>query len=94
MSDQPYTFRTRAEREDMLRQAVRGLVLTADDERTIAWLAGWATDTVESVVGLLDRVRATGGVEMLDLENAINERARGMTVVDLDEGNSGPGGVS
>ena len=40
-----------------LREAVRGVALTAEEERVLAWLAGQDGWTVEIIVNLLDRLR-------------------------------------
>lgn len=40
-----------------LLDALRGVTLTADDLRTVRWLAGWEPETVDRIAGWLDRVR-------------------------------------
>ena len=65
---------TTGEREDRLRHAVRGMDLTADDERAIAWLSRCEQSTVETVTRMFDRVRRAGFTDSLDLENALIDR--------------------
>jgi hypothetical protein len=75
MSDQPYTYLTAGQREDLLREACRGVELDARQERLLAWMARWDQDTIEGVASIMDAVRKAGGVDLLDLENAIRDRA-------------------
>jgi hypothetical protein len=91
-----YTYRAPAEREDALRDAVRGLAPDADEERILAWLSRWEAPTVATITNLFDKVRVAGMLERLDVENAFRRQrhashhapdARGIR----NPGNSGPG---
>ncbi|MEO3869365.1 hypothetical protein ABGB18_11085 [Nonomuraea sp. B12E4] len=42
----------------MLRDALAGVELGAEDERIVVWASGWDSPTVATVASLLCRVRA------------------------------------
>jgi hypothetical protein len=80
--------------EEALRNAVRGVDLDEQDERILTWLASCDRDVVEGVRSLLEKVREAGGVQILDLQNQIHDKARKIqSQGNYPEapGNSGPG---
>lgn len=40
-----------------IREAVRGLELSSDEERTLNWLAGWDAYSVGNIVSVLAKAR-------------------------------------
>ncbi|MCE7008760.1 hypothetical protein LWC34_39005 [Kibdelosporangium philippinense] len=55
-----YVPANRAQREVMIRDALRGVELGAYDERIVTWLSDWDIPTVAVIVSLLERARAAG----------------------------------
>lgn len=60
---------TREQREEALRDALRGIELGSYDERIVAWMLRMFDDgTLRTIVSLLERTRAAGMVDLLDIE--------------------------
>jgi hypothetical protein len=80
--------------EEALRNAVSGVDLDEQDERILTWLATCDPDVVEGVRSLFEKVREAGGVQILDLQNQIHDKARKIQHQGNHPevpGNSGPG---
>ena len=56
-----------------LEDVFRGVELTEDEIRTLTWIAGWKSQTVENLRSAIQKVRATA-LSALQVEN---ERLRG-----------------
>lgn len=92
--------------EAELRHALRGVELDERDEKIVEWAEQlWDGPTTAVICGLFEKVRIAGGVDILDLENQIHDKAQeirnhqgieGRPVsdpqsVDVWAGNTGPG---
>lgn len=42
---------------DRLKAATAGIDLTAGEERTLKWLSGWETSTVDNVAHIIEKAR-------------------------------------
>ena len=56
----PAGFMARAEQEQALEAALAGIELGGYDRRIAAWMAGWDTSTLVTVVSWIVRARAAG----------------------------------
>jgi hypothetical protein len=71
----PYT--DPEQREEALRDALRGVDLGRYDERMIAWaLKRFDNSTLRVFVSWMERARTAGMVDVLDADNVIRARLR------------------
>lgn len=69
----PYT--EPAQREEALRDALRGVELGNHDERIVAWaLRAFDNSTLRVIVSWLERTRGAGIQEAVDAENELRRR--------------------
>lgn len=102
LHEDPVTARMPAELESDLLHALRDVDLSAEEQRVLHWVAEtWTTPMVAMLVDLLERTRTQGGVDVLEIEDALRRKAREARSgprYDLDgniplyaQGNSGAG---
>lgn len=85
-----HTHWTPNEREDALRDAVEGLKLNADQERTLSWLALQPTSAVTAICDIFEGLRAIPPIQ--EPEEPRSAPADSGAVVSFSRaGNSGPG---
>jgi hypothetical protein len=83
------TYVTPGQRADALSDALRGVELGAYDEQIAAWMVRVLDDpTVRTIVSLLERVRAQGMLEVLEVEKELWRRR---VEASRGPGNTGPG---
>lgn len=56
-----YAEQVQAARLATLLDALQGVQISAAERRTLEWLTGWETDTIENLAGLFTKARATPG---------------------------------
>ncbi|MDP9822789.1 hypothetical protein [Nocardioides massiliensis] len=54
---------TLEERHARILDALTGVDLTEDEERFVAWMAGWDDSTVDRLINVLRKVRAGGAAD-------------------------------
>ena len=55
---------------NQIQKALKGVGLTADEERTVRWLSGWDLYTTKNIVSIIEKAWQAGPLQSEDQRHA------------------------